>query len=180
MRGGKKGDKSKTRPGDKDYTTKRGDKDFHRKGHDVKRKRRPYKPRTDSSTRAEGAASAGTGGARMGASKRTGGVPAAHATNSSRVSRAKKSTKLGNSKSKASRKKEEITIDGKKIRFQKGGLHRSLKVPMSHKFTKSQLNPLKKIPTGDSFRFSGKSIKMTPKIKKQITFGLTLMGFKKR
>ena len=40
-----KGDKSKTHPGDMDYTTKRGDKDFHRKGHNVKGKdgRKPFK-----------------------------------------------------------------------------------------------------------------------------------------
>ena len=38
-----KGAKSKTRPGDKDYTTKKGDKDFHREGKDVKMKRKPYK-----------------------------------------------------------------------------------------------------------------------------------------
>ncbi|MBA59921.1 MAG: hypothetical protein CMQ40_12225 [Gammaproteobacteria bacterium] len=44
-RGGKKGDKSKTHKGDLDYTTKRGDKDFHRKGHDVHKKRRPYRKR---------------------------------------------------------------------------------------------------------------------------------------
>lgn len=108
----------------------------------------------------------------MGASKNTGGKKA--------ISSKKVGTKKGSTKSKATRKKEEITIDGKKIRFQKGGLHRSLKVPMSHKFTKSQLTPLKKVENGSTFRFSGKSIKMTPKIKKQITFGLTLMGFKKR
>ena len=42
-RGSKKGDKSKTHKGDKDYTTKKGDKDFHEKGHDVKKKRKPYK-----------------------------------------------------------------------------------------------------------------------------------------
>jgi hypothetical protein len=38
----KKGSKSKTRKGDLDYTTKRGDKDFHRKGHDIKGKRKPF------------------------------------------------------------------------------------------------------------------------------------------
>lgn len=40
-----KGAMSKTRPGDKDYTTKRGDKDYHRGGKDVKPKmgRKPYK-----------------------------------------------------------------------------------------------------------------------------------------
>ncbi len=42
MHGGKKGDKSKTHKGDKDYTTKRGDKDYHMGGHDVKGKRRPF------------------------------------------------------------------------------------------------------------------------------------------
>ena len=42
MTGESKGDKSKTRKGDLDYTTKSGDKDFHRKGKDVKLSRRPY------------------------------------------------------------------------------------------------------------------------------------------
>lgn len=42
MKGMKKGMKSKSRKGDKDFTTKKGDKDFHRKGKDVKKKRSPY------------------------------------------------------------------------------------------------------------------------------------------
>ena len=37
-----KGSRSKTHPGDLNYTTKRGDKDFHRRGHNVKLSRRPY------------------------------------------------------------------------------------------------------------------------------------------
>lgn len=41
-RAGTKGAKSKTRPGDLDFTTKRGDKDFHRRGHDVKLARSPF------------------------------------------------------------------------------------------------------------------------------------------
>ena len=43
--GSKKGDKSKTHKGDKDYTTKRGDKDYHRGGHDVKGKKNPFTQR---------------------------------------------------------------------------------------------------------------------------------------
>ena len=39
---GHKGAKSKTHPGDMDYTTKRGDKDFHRRGHDVSLRINPY------------------------------------------------------------------------------------------------------------------------------------------
>jgi hypothetical protein len=164
-RGGKKGDKSKTRPGDLDYTTKRGDKDFHRKGKDVKRARRPY------TGGAEGSSTVSTGGARPGASKNSGG----------RAVKRKKA-KVGASKStkKSTKGKENITIDGKKITFAKGGLHRSLKVPTSYTFKKSELTPLKKIKVGETFTFHGKKIKMTDKIKKQITFGLTLMGFKKR
>ena len=43
MKGRKKGTKSKTRKGDKDFTTKKGDKDFHEKGKDVKKARMPYR-----------------------------------------------------------------------------------------------------------------------------------------
>ena len=39
---GKKGSKSKTHPGDMNFTTKRGDKDHHIGGHDVKELKKPY------------------------------------------------------------------------------------------------------------------------------------------
>ena len=42
MEVGKKGSKSKTHRGDKNCTTKRGYKDYHRGGHDVKGKNKPY------------------------------------------------------------------------------------------------------------------------------------------
>lgn len=38
----KKGSASKTRKGDKDFTTKKGDKDHHIAGHDVKEASKPY------------------------------------------------------------------------------------------------------------------------------------------
>ena len=38
----KKGSPSKTRKGDLDFTTKKGDKVFHRRGKDIKLKRRPF------------------------------------------------------------------------------------------------------------------------------------------
>ena len=42
-RGGyRKGSKSKTHKGRKDFTTKRGDKVFHRKGKYVRKSRKPY------------------------------------------------------------------------------------------------------------------------------------------
>ena len=46
-RAGTKGAKSKTRPGDLDYTTKRGDKDFHRDHHDILSGRAPFKKVAD-------------------------------------------------------------------------------------------------------------------------------------
>tara|TARA_R110000744_G_scaffold159998_2_gene276192 strand:+ start:8395 stop:8628 length:234 start_codon:yes stop_codon:yes gene_type:complete len=38
----KKGTKSKTHKGDKNYTTKKGDKDHHQDGEDVKEENEPY------------------------------------------------------------------------------------------------------------------------------------------
>jgi hypothetical protein len=118
----KKGAASKTRPGDKDYTTKRGDKDFHQKGHDVKRKRAPFKKR--------------------------GSVGLEPAT-----------AKLG----------------GKTVKFMKGGLHKSLKVAESYTFTIPTMKRLDKHENGKMFRFQGNSIKMTPKIHKQLVLGMNLM-----
>jgi len=115
-----KGSKSKTRPGDMDYTTKKGDKEYHQDGRDVKKKRKPY---------------------------------------------TRKPVKKGTA-----------VLGGKKITFNKGGLHRSLKVPMSYKFTKSIMKRLDKIENGKTFAFQGNAIKMTPKIHKQLILGINLMG----
>ena len=41
-RGYRKGTPSKTHPGRLDFTTKKGDKVFHRKGHYVRKSRKPY------------------------------------------------------------------------------------------------------------------------------------------
>jgi hypothetical protein len=41
----KKGRKSRTRKGNKDFTTKRGNKVFHRKRHYVRKSRKPYRKR---------------------------------------------------------------------------------------------------------------------------------------
>ena len=43
MKGKKKGSKSKTHKGDKDFTTKKGDKDFDEKGKRIKKAKKPYK-----------------------------------------------------------------------------------------------------------------------------------------
>ena len=72
-------------------------------------------------------------------------------------------------------KKETAELGGKKVTFRKGGLHRALNVPMSYKFTVRRLQGLKKVKTGEMFTFNKRKIKMTSKIKKQITLGINLM-----
>lgn len=75
---------------------------------------------------------------------------------------------------------ETVELDGEEVKFKKGGLHKSLKVGDDYKFKKGELRKLEKVEVGDSFEFHGKSHKMTSKLKKQITLGLTLMGRKKK
>ena len=47
----RKGTKSKTRKGRRNYTTKRGDKVYHTKGHYVKKTHRPYSYRKGSASK---------------------------------------------------------------------------------------------------------------------------------
>jgi hypothetical protein len=63
------------------------------------------------------------------------------------------------------------------ITFKKGALHRHLK--FSGTFTKAGLARLKKVENGKSFTFKGNKFKMTPLLKREITLGLTMMGWKK-
>jgi hypothetical protein len=70
---------------------------------------------------------------------------------------------------------ETAVLDDKTIEFRKGGLHKSLKVGDDYTFKRSELNKLKKVEVGDSFDFHKKKMKMTSKLKKQITLGLNLM-----
>ena len=66
-------------------------------------------------------------------------------------------------------------LGGEKITFKKGGLHRSLKVPTSYKFKTTELERINRIPDGKSFKFHDDTIKMSPRIHKQLTLGLNLM-----
>jgi hypothetical protein len=49
----KKGSKSKTHKGDKDFTSKRGSKDHHIEGHDVRERRAPYEKEAAGGAREE-------------------------------------------------------------------------------------------------------------------------------
>jgi len=72
-------------------------------------------------------------------------------------------------------KKVSTKLDGKKVTFMKGGLHKSLKVPMSYKFTKATMRRLDKIENKKMFSFQGNKLKMTAKIHKQLVLGMNLM-----
>lgn len=74
----------------------------------------------------------------------------------------------------------EVELDGEKVEFKEGALHKMMKTPPGYKFKKSELNKLKKVETGEMFEFLGKKRKMTALMKKRINFALTLMGMKKK
>tara|TARA_R110002020_G_scaffold466945_1_gene690056 strand:+ start:326 stop:727 length:402 start_codon:yes stop_codon:yes gene_type:complete len=90
--------------------------------------------------------------------------------------------KRGKTKTKDQKKKpemEKVKVKGGTIKFRKGGLHNSLKVPEDYKFTKAQIARYAKKEVGDMINIAGNSIKITKKIMKQIDLAKTLMGFKK-
>lgn len=72
-------------------------------------------------------------------------------------------------------KKLTVKVDGQQIDFKQGALRKQLKVPEAHKFTKSELSKLKKIPIGESFDFLGNQFKMTRLLKRRITLAMILM-----
>jgi len=103
-------------------------------------------------------------------------------------SKAKKPAKRARKKGKKGKKSGMETIklrkakgakENENITFKKGGLHKSLKVPASYTFNKTELRKIKRYKVGDSFVFRGNTIKMTEKIKRQLSLGLTMMGWSK-
>ena len=76
---------------------------------------------------------------------------------------------------KTTKKTGEAVLDGEKVKFKEGALRSQLKVGKDHKFTKTELNKLKKVKTGEKFMFHGKEFKMTPLMAKRINFALVLM-----
>lgn len=76
------------------------------------------------------------------------------------------------------KKTGEITIDGKKIKFEEGALRRALKVPANEKILMGDLKKANKTEIGKEFMYDGKKFKMTQLMKKRITFAITLMKMK--
>ena len=72
------------------------------------------------------------------------------------------------------KKTEEITIDGKKIKFEKGALRRALKIPANEKILMGDLKKANKTEIGKDFMYDGKKFKMTQLMKKRITFANNL------
>ncbi len=98
-------------------------------------------------------------------------------------SKQSRSAKVGKSADKKNRKSkpktETVELGGEKVKFQKGGLKKSLDVADDYTFKKPELERLKSHDVGKKFQFKGKRFTMDEKLKKQITLALTLMGSKK-
>ena len=80
----------------------------------------------------------------------------------------------------AKKKTETVELGGEKVKFQKGGLKKSLQVPEDYTFSEKELERLKAHEVGKKFQFKGKKFTMDEKLKKQITLALTLKGSKKK
>ena len=76
-------------------------------------------------------------------------------------------------------KKVTAILDGEKVKFKEGALHKQLKTPKGYKFTRAKLQELKKKKTGTQFKFLGNVFTMTELLKDRINFALVLMGRKK-
>ena len=76
--------------------------------------------------------------------------------------------------------KTTIKLGDKPIKIEQGALRKALKMKESDKFTKTELERLKKVKTDTEFVFKGKKFMMTPKLKKQVSLGATLMNLKKK
>ena len=78
------------------------------------------------------------------------------------------------------KKMETVKVGKEVIKFKKGGLHDSLKVPDTYKFSKAQIDRYADKPVGSKIRINKNTIEITKKIAKQIDLARTLMGFKKK
>ena len=89
-------------------------------------------------------------------------------------SKPKESPKAKPAKKKGAEEEETLyeAVDGK---IKEGGLHRSLKVDKDYTFKRPQLLKLLKMEVGESFKFEGKSIKMTEKLRKQLQLGVNML-----
>lgn len=73
-------------------------------------------------------------------------------------------------------KTDTIVLDGEKIRFKKGALHRQLKIPESEDIGMSNLNKISKAEIGTMVTIKGKKFKVTPLLKKRAVFGKNIAG----
>ena len=87
----------------------------------------------------------------------------------------KESPKAKPAKKKGAEKDEETLYEAVDGKIKEGGLHRSLKVDKDYTFKKPQLLKLLKMEVGESFKFEGKSIKMTERLKKQLQLAVNMM-----
>ncbi len=73
-----------------------------------------------------------------------------------------------------------VVLDGKKIRYNPGALHRQLKIPEDENIGVSNLRKIKKAEVGAMVKIKGKTVKITPLMKKRAVFGLNIMPKKSK
>mgnify|MGYP003641275356 CR=1 FL=1 len=80
-------------------------------------------------------------------------------------------------KKKSSEKKyETVKLDGEKVRFRKGALHRQLKVPEDEDIGNANLRKIKAAKVGSKIKIKGNTFTVTELMKKRANLGLNLQG----
>ena len=69
----------------------------------------------------------------------------------------------------------EVVLEGRKIKFKEGALHRQLKIPEDENIGVSNLRKIKKAEVGAMVKIKGKTFKVTPLMKKRAVFGLNIL-----
>ena len=73
---------------------------------------------------------------------------------------------------------ETAMLDGKKVKFRKGGLKQQLGLPIDQDIPKPLLNKLRKAEEGETVTYKKKKYKVTKLMKRRINFAFVLMGKK--
>ncbi len=73
-----------------------------------------------------------------------------------------------------------VVLDGKKIRYNPGALHRQLKIPEDENIGVSNLRKIKKAEVGTMVKIKGRTYKVTPLMRKRAVFGLNIMPKKSK
>ena len=100
---------------------------------------------------------------------------AAKAEKETKVPKAAKSPKAAT----PTQKMGKVTIQGKDIPIKTGALSKMLRIPEEDKISMALLNRINKMDIGEEFEQKGRTMKVSPLMKKRVSLAITLKKMKK-